>query len=140
MNVKTILTNTVFFLPIRFISMAAGIDRMKNQINTMEGRNPAWVSVHPNCSLAYVTDIPTKSQNPIMKKPKRTGNNLEIEFCDMIFFYLIQVSMLVFTKTTQNKAIFFNYQKKNGKFFINVVSLFDKKLSKENANDTKYAN
>ena len=49
--VTNILTNTIFFRPIRFIKIAAGTASNKNHRNTIEGRNPAIVSLNPKSAF-----------------------------------------------------------------------------------------
>ena len=45
MKVMTLLTCTIVFLPALFIAIAAGIERRRNQMNTIEGMKPARVSL-----------------------------------------------------------------------------------------------
>ena len=45
MNVMMLLTCTIVFLPTLFIAMAAGMERSRNQMNTIDGMNPARVSL-----------------------------------------------------------------------------------------------
>ena len=45
--VMTLLTCTMRLRPMRFITMAAGIDSSRNHTKTIEGMNPATVSLSP---------------------------------------------------------------------------------------------
>ena len=40
-------SSTVFFLPIRFISIPVGTEKMRNQKNTNDGSILAWESASP---------------------------------------------------------------------------------------------
>ena len=50
--VTAIPISTVFFLPHVLILMPTGTLKKRNHTNTMDGMNPAIVSLHPNADLA----------------------------------------------------------------------------------------
>jgi hypothetical protein len=75
-------SNTVFFLPILFISMPVGTEKMRNQKNTSDGNMFATESLKHKSFFTKLDAMPTRSTNPIAKKQSITGtrDNLIVFF------------------------------------------------------------
>jgi len=78
--VITLLKRTVFLRPILFIKTPVGTEKSRNIENKATGIILDMVSLRPKSAFTCVEVIPTTSQKPMIKKPKRTGKILEIEF------------------------------------------------------------
>ena len=51
MTVTRLLSCTIFLRPMRFMRTAAGIENRRNQMNTIDGMNPASVSLSSKSAL-----------------------------------------------------------------------------------------
>ena len=63
--------STVFFRPIRFISIPVGTEKIRNQKNTSEGKRFACESESERSFCTKL--VPTRSTNPMAKKQNITG-------------------------------------------------------------------
>ena len=76
--VITTESRTVFFLPILFISMPVGTEKIRNQKNTSEGKKFAAESESPKSSCMLLETAPTRSTKPIVKKAIITGMSVSL--------------------------------------------------------------
>ena len=85
------LSSTVLRLPILFISIPVGTEKIKNQKNTSEGRKLAVESLRFRSAFTKFEAMPTRSTKPITKKQSITGANLEnFAFVCSIYEYIIE--------------------------------------------------
>ncbi len=68
-------TRTVLFLPMRFIRMPVGTEKIRNQKNTSEGKRLASETERLRSFLTKFVAVPTRSTKPIEKKQSITGMN-----------------------------------------------------------------
>ena len=76
--VITTESRTVFFLPILFISMPVGTEKIRNQKNTSEGKKFAAESESPKSSCMLFETAPTRSTKPIVKNVIITGMSVSL--------------------------------------------------------------
>ena len=76
--VITTESSTVFFLPILFMSIPVGTEKMRNQKNTSEGKKFAAESESPKSSCMLFETAPTRSTKPIVKKAIITGMSVSL--------------------------------------------------------------
>ena len=67
-------TSTVLRRPHFPHTIPVGTDIRKNQMNIIDGRNPAMASLRPHSAFTWFITVPIMSENPITKNPPSMGS------------------------------------------------------------------